>query len=88
MGFNQVPVGGVGEQAVDMLIRSAAIRPAHHQVAPIADAWHQVDTKQMSEGEHRGRLALGIGIHRISFDAEIGLEQPLDYINCLPDARG
>ncbi|MCY1228153.1 hypothetical protein D9M72_404510 [compost metagenome] len=87
MGFDQLPVGGVGEQAIDVLIGHAAIRSAHDQVAPIADAWHEVDTQQVGKGEHRGRLSLGVGIHRIRFHAEVGLEQTLNYVDRLPDAR-
>ncbi|MDT4848704.1 hypothetical protein FQZ97_828020 [compost metagenome] len=87
MGFDQLPVSGVGEQAIDVLIGDAAIRSAHDQVAPIADARHEVDAEQVGKREHRGRLSLGVGIHRVGFHAEVGLEQSLDDVDRLPDAR-
>jgi len=37
VGFDQVLDSGVGEQAVDMLVRRAAVRPGHFQVSPVAE---------------------------------------------------
>lgn len=43
MGLDLASVDGIGEEAVDVLVLGRAIGPIHYQVAPVADARHQVD---------------------------------------------
>ena len=43
MRFDQLPINGVFEQAIDMPIGDGRIRPIEDQVFPIANAGHELN---------------------------------------------
>ena len=51
------------------------------QILPVSDARHQLDTRQVREGEHRFRLAMGVRVHGIGLNAQACLHQALDNVD-------
>jgi len=71
MGFDQRPVDGIREQAVQVGVMHIRLRTVEFEVFPVANSGHQGDTEQVGQTEDRGTLRLRVSMHGVWSDRRL-----------------
>ena len=50
------------------------------EVLPVANAWHELDAKDVSEAEDWRALTMGIGVHRVGLDVALVLIERVEDV--------
>jgi hypothetical protein len=86
--LDELPVHTPGEQRVDMTVPSIVVRSVGHRVVPGPHARQELDAEQVRQPEHRLALAMSVGVHGVELKIGAVLQQPVEYIDRLPDTAG
>jgi hypothetical protein len=82
--LDQVPVDGVAEEQVDVLLAGVFDRPVEREVLPFSDAWLELSPAQMRHREDRLRLPLHVGMRGRRLQRQGVLEQPSIAVTRMP----
>jgi hypothetical protein len=54
------PINGIREETLKVRVMDLWIRTKEFEIFPVPDAWHEGNTKQMSQPENGGTLCLRV----------------------------
>jgi hypothetical protein len=84
MCSDEIPIGSVGEQRIDMLEATGLVRPTQRQIFSIPDTRHQLNTEEVGQREYGRILSLCVGMESGRLYFTFVFEQAIKNVDGFP----